>query len=62
MLLHAAESTYTANGSALLLRDTTVVCGIKAEIVAPDLDLPEDDSFELHVTPNVDLPVICSPK
>lgn len=36
-------SISTADGSSLVrLGDTTVVCGIKAEIAEPDLDAPED--------------------
>ncbi len=35
-------SISTANGSALVrLGDTTIVCGVKAEIAEPDLDSPE---------------------
>ena len=38
-----AGSISTADGSALVrLGDTTVVCGVKAEIAEPDLDRPED--------------------
>ncbi|OJA12761.1 hypothetical protein AZE42_09102 [Rhizopogon vesiculosus] len=44
--LRAAGSTYTANGSALLLRGTTVICVTKAEIAEPDLDLPQDEFLE----------------
>lgn len=33
----------TANGSALVrLGDTTIVCGVKAEIAEPDLDRPDE--------------------
>ena len=36
-------SISTADGSSIVrLGDTTVVCGIKAEIAEPDLDAPED--------------------
>ena len=36
-------SVSTADGSSLVrLGDTTVVCGVKAEIAEPDLDAPED--------------------
>ena len=36
-------SISTADGSSLVrLGDTTVVCGVKAEIAEPDLDAPED--------------------
>jgi exosome complex component RRP43 len=52
MLRSAAErvvapgSISTANGSALVrLGDTTVVCGVKAEIAEPELDCPEDGFF-----------------
>ncbi|THH05198.1 hypothetical protein EW145_g4970 [Phellinidium pouzarii] len=52
-------SISTADGSALVrLGDTTVVCGVKAEIAEPDLDSP-DAGF---LVPNIDLPAICSPK
>jgi len=40
------------------LGDTTVVCGVKAEIAEPELDKPNDGFF----VPNVDLPAICSPR
>ncbi|KAG9015404.1 hypothetical protein FRB94_000008 [Tulasnella sp. JGI-2019a] len=52
-------SISTADGSALVkMGDTTVVCGIKAEIAEPDLDSPGHG----WLVPNVDLPAICSPK
>ncbi|KAL1712863.1 ribosomal protein S5 domain 2-type protein [Schizophyllum commune] len=52
-------SISTADGSSLVrLGDTTIVCGVKAEIAQPDLDSPEDG----FIVPNVDLPAICSPK
>ncbi|KAI5121183.1 hypothetical protein M0805_005984 [Coniferiporia weirii] len=52
-------SISTADGSALVrLGDTTVVCGVKAEIAEPELDSP-DIGF---IVPNLDLPAICSPK
>ncbi|KAJ8596856.1 hypothetical protein M405DRAFT_756868 [Rhizopogon salebrosus TDB-379] len=52
-------SISTADGSALVrMGDTTIVCGVKAEIAEPDLDLP-DQGF---LVPNLDLPAICSPK
>lgn len=47
-----AGSITTAEGSALArLGDTTVVCGIKAEITEPDLARPEHGfigEFDLH--------------
>jgi len=52
-------SISTADGSSIVrLGDTTVVCGIKAEIAEPDLDAPEDG----FLVPNLDLPPLCSPK
>ncbi|OAX36890.1 hypothetical protein K503DRAFT_850676 [Rhizopogon vinicolor AM-OR11-026] len=52
-------SISTADGSALVrMGDTTVVCGVKAEVAEPDLDLPEQG----FLVPNLDLPAICSPK
>ncbi|KAF5366815.1 hypothetical protein D9758_006556 [Tetrapyrgos nigripes] len=52
-------SISTANGSALVrLGQTTIVCGIKAEIAEPDLDC-EEEGF---LVPNIDLPALCSPK
>jgi len=52
-------SISTADGSSLVrLGDTTVVCGVKAEIAEPDLDAP-DDGF---IVPNLDLSPLCSPK
>ncbi|KAG8935013.1 hypothetical protein FRC01_010518 [Tulasnella sp. 417] len=40
------------------LGNTTIVCGVKAEIAEPDLERPEHG----FIVPNVDLPAICSPK
>jgi len=52
-------SISTADGSALVrLGDTTVVCGVKAEIAEPELDSPQEG----FLVPNLDLPAICSPK
>ncbi|KAJ7707738.1 ribosomal protein S5 domain 2-type protein [Mycena rosella] len=52
-------SISTANGSALVrLGETTIVCGVKAEIAEPELDTPEDG----FLVPNIDLPALCSPK
>ncbi|KLO14512.1 hypothetical protein SCHPADRAFT_903189 [Schizopora paradoxa] len=52
-------SISTANGSALVrMGDTTIVCGVKAEIAEPDLDAPEEG----FIVPNIDLPALCSPK
>ncbi|KAF5391036.1 hypothetical protein D9757_003953 [Collybiopsis confluens] len=53
-------SISTASGSALVrLGNTTVVCGVKAEICEPELDslIPL-----LSPVPNIDLPALCSPK
>lgn len=74
--LRAAGSISTADGSALVrMGGTTIICGVKAEIAEPDLDLPEQgflghsptrsfhwSSSKLHTVPNLDLPAICSPK
>ncbi|KDR77342.1 hypothetical protein GALMADRAFT_66688 [Galerina marginata CBS 339.88] len=52
-------SISTAEGSALVrMGDTTVVCGVKAEIAEPELD-KEGEGF---LVPNLDLPAMCSPK
>ncbi|KAH6915988.1 ribosomal protein S5 domain 2-type protein [Coprinopsis sp. MPI-PUGE-AT-0042] len=52
-------SIQTANGSALVrVGNTTVVCGVKAEIAEPELD-EGDKGF---LVPNIDLPALCSPK
>ncbi|KAJ4465019.1 ribosomal protein S5 domain 2-type protein [Lentinula edodes] len=52
-------SITTTSGSALVrLGNTTVVCGVKAEICEPELD----NSDEGFLVPNVDLPALCSPK
>ncbi|TDL30067.1 hypothetical protein BD410DRAFT_811430 [Rickenella mellea] len=52
-------SISTADGSALVrVGDTTIVCGVKAEIAEPELDNPNDG----FLVPNLDLPAICSPK
>ncbi|KAG6917662.1 hypothetical protein DXG01_001637 [Tephrocybe rancida] len=53
------RSISTADGSALVrLGNTTVVCGVKAEIAEPELDR-EGEGF---LVPNLDLPAMCSPK
>ncbi|KAJ7650295.1 ribosomal protein S5 domain 2-type protein [Roridomyces roridus] len=52
-------SISTANGSALVrLGETTIVCGVKAEIAEPELDAPGEG----FLVPNIDLPALCSPK
>ncbi|KAF9528048.1 ribosomal protein S5 domain 2-type protein [Crepidotus variabilis] len=52
-------SISTADGSALVrMGNTTVVCGVKAEIAEPELDR-EGDGF---LVPNLDLPAMCSPR
>ncbi|KAK1922907.1 ribosomal protein S5 domain 2-type protein [Papiliotrema laurentii] len=54
-----AGSISTAEGSALVrMGETTIVCGIKAEVAEPNTSTPEEG----FVVPNVDLPAICSPK
>lgn len=58
-LIHLPGSISTADGSALVrLGDTTIVCGVKAEIAEPDLNSPSAG----FLVPNLDLPAICSPK
>nr|XP_006005267.1 PREDICTED: exosome complex component RRP43 isoform X1 [Latimeria chalumnae] len=50
-------SITTADGSALVkLGNTTVVCGIKAELAVPPADTPNKG----YIVPNVDLPPLCS--
>ncbi|KZT37493.1 hypothetical protein SISSUDRAFT_1071149 [Sistotremastrum suecicum HHB10207 ss-3] len=52
-------SISTAEGSALVrLGQTTVVCGVKAEIAEPALDRANHG----FIVPNLDLPALCSPK
>ncbi|KAG9120064.1 hypothetical protein FRC07_004600 [Ceratobasidium sp. 392] len=52
-------SISTASGSALVrIGDSTIVCGVKAEIAEPDLERPDQGV----IVPNLDLPAICSPK
>ncbi|XP_070552298.1 exosome complex component RRP43-like [Ptychodera flava] len=49
----------TAEGSALVkLGNTTVVCGVKAELAVPTVENPEHG----YIVPNVDLPPLCSPR
>jgi ribonuclease PH len=44
-------SISTADGSALVrLGDTTIVCGVKAEIAEPDLDRPGEGFLGMHTT------------
>lgn len=52
-------SITTADGSSLVrIGETTIICGVKAEIAEPDLDTPNAG----FLVPNLDLPAICSPK
>lgn len=52
-------SISTAEGSALVrLGETTIVCGVKAEIAEPELDSPTHG----FIVPNVEISAICSPK
>jgi exosome complex component RRP43 len=69
-------SISTANGSSLVrMGNTTIVCGVKAEISEPELDRDGDGflgnyyfcitPFPLilcEIVPNIDLPAMCSPK
>ncbi|WRT70494.1 uncharacterized protein IL334_007492 [Kwoniella shivajii] len=51
-------SISTAHGSSLVrMGDTTMVCGIKAEVAEPSAQSPNQG----YVVPNIDLPAICSP-
>ncbi|KAM3869245.1 exosome complex component RRP43 [Diretmus argenteus] len=50
-------SISTANGSALVkVGNTTVICGIKAELANPTVEAPSKG----YIVPNVDLPPLCS--
>ncbi|CAE6432187.1 unnamed protein product [Rhizoctonia solani] len=52
-------SISTANGSSLVrIGDSTIVCGVKAEIAEPELE----SLNEGFIVSNLDLPAICSPK
>ncbi|XP_042621220.1 exosome complex component RRP43-like [Cyprinus carpio] len=51
------SSISTADGSALVkIGNTTVICGIKAELTMPPSDAPNKG----YIVPNVDLPPLCS--
>ncbi|WVR08433.1 hypothetical protein IAU60_005488 [Kwoniella sp. DSM 27419] len=51
-------SISTAHGSSLVrLGETTIVCGIKAEVAEPLAQSPNDG----FIVPNIDLPALCSP-
>ncbi|KAI8976046.1 exosome complex component RRP43-like protein [Pilobolus umbonatus] len=50
---------HTANSSAMVrLGGTTVVCGIKAEVCEPQIDIPNEG----YLVPNVELSPLCSSK
>ncbi|ETW75645.1 hypothetical protein HETIRDRAFT_329543 [Heterobasidion irregulare TC 32-1] len=52
-------SISSADGSSLVrLGNTTIVCGVKAEIAEPELDRPNEG----FLVPNLDLPAMSSPK
>jgi exosome complex component RRP43 len=49
LFVHAG-SISTADGSALVrLGDTTIVCGVKAEIAEPDLERPTEGFLGSHL-------------
>lgn len=53
------SSIGTADGSAIVkIGNTTVVCGIKAELAKPKASEPENG----FVVPNIELSPLCSPK
>eukprot|EP00761_Pharyngomonas_kirbyi_P006258 gb/GECH01006264.1/.p1 GENE.gb/GECH01006264.1/~~gb/GECH01006264.1/.p1 ORF type:complete len:277 (+),score=61.46 gb/GECH01006264.1/:1-831(+) len=55
----SAGSLGTADGSTVVkLGDTSVICGVKAEVGIPEEDHPKDGKIVL----NVELPPLCSPK
>uniref|UniRef100_A0A2I4ATB2 Exosome complex component RRP43 n=1 Tax=Austrofundulus limnaeus TaxID=52670 RepID=A0A2I4ATB2_AUSLI len=50
-------SISTADGSALVkMGNTTIICGVKAELANPTVDAPGKG----YIVPNVDLPPLCS--
>uniref|UniRef100_A0A8C5GT52 Exosome complex component RRP43 n=1 Tax=Gouania willdenowi TaxID=441366 RepID=A0A8C5GT52_GOUWI len=50
-------SISTADGSALVkIGNTTIICGIKAELANPTVESPDKG----YIVPNVDLPPLCS--
>ncbi|XP_069680296.1 exosome complex component RRP43-like isoform X2 [Periplaneta americana] len=52
-------SIKTADGSAIVkIGNTTIVCGVKAELATPK---PEEPNLG-YLVPNVELPPLCSPK
>nr|ACZ26287.1 putative exosome complex exonuclease [Mayetiola destructor] len=53
------KSIGSADGSAIVkLGNTTVICGIKAELTAPNVEEPQNG----YLIPNIDLTPLCSPK
>ncbi|XP_012285445.1 exosome complex component RRP43, partial [Orussus abietinus] len=53
------RSITQADGSAIFkIGNSTVVCGIKAELTTPKAETPDRG----YVVPNVELPPLCSPK
>jgi len=54
-----ANTVSTADGSAIVkIGNTSVICGIKAELCAPKAETPNEG----FLIPNVELPPLCSPK
>ena len=52
-------SIATAEGSSIVkLGNTTIVCGIKAEMANPNPEHPKKG----FIVPNIDLPSLCSPR
>lgn len=56
--VNVSSITQADSSAVFKIGNTTVICGIKAELAAPKADTPNCG----YIVPNVELPGLCSPK
>ncbi|XP_043577944.1 exosome complex component RRP43-like isoform X2 [Bombus pyrosoma] len=56
--VNISSITHADSSAIFKIGNTTVVCGIKAELAAPKAESPECG----YIVPNIELPPLCSPK
>ncbi|CAD1474945.1 unnamed protein product, partial [Heterotrigona itama] len=56
--VNISSITHADSSAIFKIGNTTIVCGIKAELAAPKAESPEYG----YVVPNIELPPLCSPK
>ncbi|KAK9308239.1 hypothetical protein QLX08_001708 [Tetragonisca angustula] len=56
--VNISSITHADSSAIFKIGNTTIVCGIKAELAAPKAESPEYG----YIVPNIELPPLCSPK